>query len=188
MTTNETHSLKNQFLIAMPQLRDTGFSQSITFICDHSSQGAMGIVINRPLNITVEDIMFQVGIKEPIQPCHEKVYSGGPVQAERGFVLHRDGSHWDSTLEITHDISLTTSKDILEAIACNQGPDEFLIALGYAGWGPGQLENEMAVNAWLTVDAQSDIIFKTPAEQRWHCAVSQLGIDMTLVSPTAGHA
>ncbi len=190
MTALKSSSLKHHFLIAMPGMTDPNFAHSITYICEHNDEGAMGIVVNRPLELTVGDILSHLHIKEYREHFNEvPVLCGGPVQMERGFVLHRNLPHrWDTTLCVEGDICLTTSRDILEAIAQDAGPPESLIALGYAGWSAGQLDYEMAQNAWLSVKADPDILFATPYEQRWQAAAALLGVDMSLLSAQAGHA
>ena len=179
----------DHFLIAMPGLMDPNFYHTVTYICEHGSEGAMGIVINRPMNIQLGEILEQMqipcGVPEQLQ---QPIYIGGPVAMERGFVLHATGPQWASTLEITSQISITTSQDILESIASGQGPNEHLIALGYAGWGGGQLERELSENAWLSGPADRDIIFRQPVERRWHAAASLLGVDLDILSNEAGHA
>lgn len=182
-------NLSNHFLIAMPQLADPNFYHTVTYICEHTEQGAMGVVINRPMDICLDEILQQMDID--VDDPHigaTQVYMGGPVQQERGFILHQPLGQWDASLQITDQIGITTSRDILEAIANGEGPDKALIVLGYAGWGAGQLEREMVENAWLTGPADSDIIFDLPDEQRWEAAAKLLGVDMNLLSGDAGHA
>lgn len=181
--------LTNHFLIAMPGLADPNFFHTVTYLCEHSDQGAMGLVINRPMDLQLGDIFEQLDIKisDP-EVSRIPVYMGGPVQGDRGFVLHNADSEWDSTLQVTDEISITTSLDILQAIAAGQGPARSLVTLGYAGWGAGQLEAELAQNAWLSGPAQSDIIFKRASNQRWQAAANLLGVDLNLLSSEAGHA
>jgi len=181
--------LTNHFLIAMPGLKDPNFARSLTYICEHGEQGAMGIVVNRPTELRLGDILEQMEITSTDPTAElEPVYSGGPVQPDRGFVLHTGGDRWASTLRVTDRISLTTSRDILEAIAKGDGPDRMLIALGYAGWGSGQLESEMLANAWLSGPADMEIVFGRRAEERWYAAAQLLGVDMHLMTASAGHA
>ncbi len=184
-----TTNLTNHFLIAMPSLADPNFSRTVTYICEHSDAGAMGIVINRMSDLQLADILAQMGI-EPARPetAEIPVYNGGPVQGERGFVLHSGARRWDSTLPITDEVSITTSRDILEAVARGDGPEDFLIALGYAGWQAGQLETELADNAWLAGPADLGILYHTPSSDRWQAAASLLGIDMNLLGDHVGHA
>ena len=182
-------SLTNTFLIAMPGLDDPFFSHTVTYICEHSEQGAMGIVINRPSELMLSDVLDHMGIPEYQPDCNQQiVYAGGPVEKERGFVLHNDASKWDSSLSITEDISITTSRDILSAIADNKAPERTLVALGYAGWTEGQLESELQDNAWLHGPANLSILFDLPPSQRWEAAAMHLGVDLNLISPDAGHA
>lgn len=181
--------LTNHFLIAMPGLADPNFFHTVTYICEHNDDGAMGLVINRPMGLKLADIFDQLEIKIT-QPeiLEEPVYVGGPVQIDRGFVLHDSGSEWDSTLKITPDLSITTSLDILRAIAIGNGPKNHLVALGYAGWSAGQLEQELAENAWLSGPAETSIIFDDPMDERWRSAARLLGVDLDLLSQDAGHA
>ncbi len=189
MTMNSGMNLTNHFLIAMPGLEDANFFHTVTYICEHNEQGAMGIVINRPTDLQLNDILDQLEIPPSESPKAEQtIYIGGPVQTDRGFVLHSADSAWDSTMQITGNISVTTSLDILEAIAEGDGPEQTLIALGYAGWGEGQLEEELTVNTWLNGPADRQIIFNTQPEQRWQAAATLLGVDLNLLSGDAGHA
>jgi len=184
-----TTSLTNHFLIAMPGLEDPNFSRTVTYVCEHTERGAMGIVINRPMNIRLGEMLDQLDIASSDRRVLEaSVYLGGPVQPERGFVLHPTAEGFDSTLNVTPEISITTSRDILEAIADGKGPTHRLIALGYAGWGGGQLEQEIGANTWLSGPVDVEIIFRLPASARWRAAAQLLGIDMNLLSGEAGHA
>jgi len=181
--------LTNHFLIAMPGLQDPNFSRTVTYVCEHTDQGAMGIVINRPMDIRLGEMLDQLDIKSSDhQVLDAQVYLGGPVQQERGFVLHSAGEGFDSTLCVTPEICVTTSRDVLEAIADGKGPTHRLIALGYAGWGGGQLEQEMSANAWLSGPVDEEIIFDLPASARWQAAANLLGVDLNLLSGEAGHA
>ena len=185
----EFSSLKNHFLIALPSLGDPNFSHTVTYICEHEPAGAMGIIINRPSQLQLIDIMNHMDIEKTSQnAAQQPIYTGGPVEGERGFVLHTRSKMWDSTLNISEEISITTSKDVLEAIALGKGPDKSLIALGYAGWGAGQLESELQENTWLNAPADTSIIFDVPTEQRWTAAAEIMGIDLNLITSTAGHA
>ncbi len=182
-------SFTDQFLIAMPALRDPNFQQTVTLICQHNQDGALGIVINRTINLTVGDVLAQMNLpSEYYSEAGTPVHYGGPVQTERGFILHRDVGNWQSTLAINEDIGLTTSRDILEAMAANEGPEHSLVALGYAGWGSGQLEHELGENAWLSGPADYDLVFSTPVDDRWHAAAKLLGVDLHVLSPETGHA
>ena len=183
------NSLTNHFIIAMPGLMDENFNQAVTFICEHDDNGTFGIIINRESEISLADVMQQMKIPYQSDKANTgSVFTGGPVQANRGFVLHRPIGNWDSSLIVNDTVALTTSRDILEAIADNQGPDDNIITLGYAGWGPGQLEQEMADNTWLSCPAEEQIIFNTPIEERWQAAANLIGVDLQLLSNDAGHA
>lgn len=181
--------LANHFLIAMPNLADPNFSRTVTYLCDHNEDGAMGLVINRPLDLSFAELAAQVEVEvaHPEQ-ASAPIYQGGPVQGERGFVLHRPTGDWEATLNVTDGIGLTLSRDIVEAIAAGQGPGEWLLTLGYAGWGAGQLEAELAANTWLSGPADPAILFELPVERRWEAAAALLGVDITLLSTDIGHA
>jgi putative transcriptional regulator len=182
-------SLKDHFLIAMPSLTQGIFAHSVTYLCEHNEQGAMGIIINQPLDLQLREILDQLQIDVVRSHLDEPVMAGGPVQTERGFVLHRTSEkQWEATIAISADISLTTSRDILDAFARDEGPSAALVALGYAGWSAGQLEEEIADNAWLTAPADSAILFDTPISKRLDAAVAKLGIDLSMLAPGAGHA
>ncbi|MGB5833079.1 MAG: YqgE/AlgH family protein [Thiohalocapsa sp.] len=182
-------SLTNHFLIAMPGLKDPNFSRTVTYICEHTDQGAMGIVINRPMEIRLGEVLDQLDIEPTATGVAEaQVYLGGPVQTDRGFVIHTGSGEFDSTLNVSPDIRVTTSRDVLEAIADGRGPDQRLIALGYAGWGSGQLEEELSANAWLNGPADGGILFSMSPAERWLAAAQLLGVDLNLLSGEAGHA
>lgn len=183
-------NLKNHFLIAMPGLVDPSFAESLTLICDHTADGALGIIVNRPTSLSMGEIFRQVGIPDHSNKSQSghSVYSGGPVSQERGFVLNSGEQFWESSIPIGKGIQLTTSSDILVAMAENRGPSRSLVALGYAGWGAGQLEEEISQNAWLTCKADPDIIFNTPHHLRLNAAASSLGVDLSLMSDQVGHA
>lgn len=186
---SESLHLRNHFLIAMPTLEDPNFFHTVTYICEHNAEGALGIVINRPTDITLGEMLEQLSITpEPQLNTTVNIYEGGPVQPEHGFLLHSPLGQWSATLPVTEQVALTTSKDVLEAIARGAGPERYLVALGYAGWGPGQLEEEMAANAWLSGPATPEILFDTPAEKRWEAAAALLGVDLRLLSNETGHA
>ena len=183
-------SLRSQILIAMPSLHDPSFSKTLTLICDHSADnGAMGIILNQPTSINIFELL---NIEKPSSDVKElssiHIHSGGPVDTDHGFILHDGNSNHDSTLAIADNLFLTTSTDILEDIASGNGPSNKLIALGYAGWSPGQLEAEISSNSWLTIDYQHDLVFSTPPDQQWLAAGNILGIDLNLLSSQAGHA
>jgi putative transcriptional regulator len=214
-------SLENQFLIAMPSLANDYFNKTVTYICEHNDEGAMGLIINMPVNITLHDLLKQIeendleeSNKETTSQASDEesekqaeqtivsatdsilknhsleqlVLSGGPISQNRGFVLHRTQAGWKSSLALSEEIMITTSKDILMALGTEKAPEQFMVTLGYAGWGPGQLEAELQANSWLTIDADSDILFNTPIEQRWQKATEKLGIDVVHLSSDVGHA
>ena len=182
-------SLANHFLIAMPNMVDPNFQGSVIFVCEHNERGALGLVVNRDTEIRVSNLFDRIDLKLEIElDGDRKVLYGGPVQSDRGFVLHTPSRDWNSTLKIASDIALTTSKDVLEALAGGNGPRDWLITLGYAGWAAGQLEHEIADNAWLTVKASADILFRTPVERRFDAAFRLLGFDPGMLSSAAGHA
>jgi putative transcriptional regulator len=186
---NMVQSLSNHFLIAMPALTDPNFHHTATFICEHNDGGALGLVINRPLDMRLGDILDHMEIEVVHgDAAQQPVYMGGPVQNDRGFVLHEPLGDWEATLKVTDDTGVTSSRDILEAIARGEGPERSFITLGYAGWGAGQLEEEIAANAWLSGPASTRIVFETPYEQRWQAAAALIGIDLNLISGEAGHA
>jgi putative transcriptional regulator len=179
----------NQFLIAMPAMQDPNFLRGVTFVCQHTDEGAMGLVINRASELTLSDVLRQMRMTTEIEDvARAPVYIGGPVQPERGFVLHDAGERWDSSFAISEELAITTSRDILQALAEGRGPKRAMIALGYAGWSDGQLEAEMKDNAWLTARADSKLIFDTPLAQRWEAAARSVGIDPFLLSGHVGHA
>ncbi len=184
------NSLKNHFLLATPSLGGGFFANSLTYLCEHSQEGAMGIVINHPLDVRVDEIFDQLSLKNDRHTHNEPVLAGGPLHTDRGFVLHHhvQGQQWQSTLEVSSEIRLTTSLDILDAIAQDQGPQRSLIALGYAGWAPGQLEDELEDNAWLTVPADEHILFAVPHHKKLDAALKKLGITLDQLSPHSGHA
>ncbi|HPE59388.1 MAG: YqgE/AlgH family protein [Thiothrix sp.] len=183
-------SLRNSLLIATPVMHDLHFNRTVTLICQHDEQGAFGVTVNRPLDVTVGELLQQLNIDvESPEIGSQSALSGGPVQPEQGFVLHCTGEQvWESTLQIDDEVGITSSRDILVDIAKGQGPKRFLLVLGCAGWGSGQLEAELKENAWLTCPSDSRILFDMPYPQRWKGAASLLGIDMSLLSPAAGHA
>jgi len=186
---DEANSLSNHFLIAMPTLDDPNFHHTTTYICEHNEDGALGVVINRPLEIQLGEILVHMDITTDIEAIqNQTVYMGGPVQSDRGFVLHEPVGNWEATLQVTDTIGITSSRDILDDIAKGEGPEHAIITLGYAGWGAGQLEQELADNTWLSGPASSKIVFETPSEERWLAAAALLGIDLNLLSSDAGHA
>jgi putative transcriptional regulator len=187
-------NLTGHFLIAMPNLTDPYFAKSVTFICTHNQDGAMGIVINRPTDMTYETLFDKINIElAHTNIANNPVLYGGPVQPERGFVLHEPCGDWDSSITINDKTSLTTSKDILEAVAIGTGPKNLILSLGYAGWTPNQLEQEIVQNSWLSVQAKdtdtlNKILFETPHEEQFNAAISLLGFDPAMLSDVAGHA
>ena len=185
-------NLTNNLIIAMPGLADPMFEKSVSFICQHTDQGAMGLTINHPTNITLSEFLAQLDIPLTIDSlASTPVFLGGPVETGHGFILHSNDSNlenWDQTLKINEHISLSSSKDILIAIANGEGPSNFLITLGYAGWSKGQIEKEMEENSWLNISADNDIIFNTPTDKLWESAAMKMGIDINLISGDIGHA
>ncbi|MBI1195451.1 MAG: YqgE/AlgH family protein [Gammaproteobacteria bacterium] len=182
-------SLRNHFLIAMPTLKDPNFFQTVALICEHNEDGAMGIVVNRPLELTMSEILGQMDIVYPNPKVGEiSVHLGGPVQCGRGFVIHSPLGDWDSTLKVSDEIGVASSRDILEDIAAERGPEQFFVALGYAGWGAGQLEREIMENSWLSGPVDPAIVFDLPYEDRWHAAAAFAGVDLNLLAGEAGHA
>ncbi len=181
--------LTNQLLIAMPGMVDPNFSTTVTLICEHNDDGALGIVINRPLTLKLSGLFEQLCVDhaDPIAGA-DPVLAGGPVGTERGFVLHSPGWNYDNTLRVSDDIQLTLSRDVIDAMASGEGPEKSLVALGYAGWEAGQLEYEMLANSWLNVPATPELVFDTPFAKRWDYAARTLGIDIAQMSPDAGHA
>jgi len=186
----ETNSFKNQLLIAMPNLKDPNFFHGVTFMCQHNSEGALGLVINHPTPMVLGDILTQMDIViEDETIAKLPVFAGGPVQQERGFVLHHTSEElWESTINVSDTLSLTTSRDILKAIAQGKGPEKFLVALGYAGWGEEQLEKEIKANAWLSTRYDESVVFDTPISKRWSVAAHKIGLDINLLSTEVGHA
>jgi putative transcriptional regulator len=187
-------NLTNQFLIAMPGMADENFSRTVIYLCEHSKNGALGLVINRPTDITLKNLFEKVELSlDRDELAGQPVFFGGPVQTERGFVLHEkagtDQSPYTSTLSIAGgELEMTTSKDVLEALANGAGPKRLMVTLGYSGWSAGQLEEEIGRNGWLTVDADPKVIFDTPVEERYQRALSLLGFDPLMLSQEAGHA
>jgi len=181
--------LAGHFLIAMPNMVDPNFAGTVTYVCEHSERGALGVVVNRPTDISMESLLDQVEITvSHTALTARKVHYGGPVSVEHGFVLHRPHGTWSSSIKVGDELMLTTSKDILEAVALGQGPSDWLITLGYSGWGAGQLESELAQNAWLTVPASADLLFETPPDRLLEAAMQRLGISRFALSSVAGHA
>ena len=193
--TEDVSHLANQLLIAMPGMMDDQFAGTVVYVCEHNPQGAMGLVVNRPTNLELKDLFDRIELKLEIAPLEKQpVYLGGPVQTERGFVLHpqADDIRYSSSLTVPGGLAMTTSKDVLEAVSTGQGPEQFLMTLGYAGWSAGQLEDEISKNGWLNVSTNLDdikkIIFETPYEQRYEKVMNIIGIDPGHLSGDIGHA
>ena len=182
-------NLSNQLLIALPALSDPNFSRAVALICQHDEQGAMGVVVNRPSEYTLGQVLSQMGIGSDDEAlCARTVLHGGPVHQERGFVLHDGGREWDSSLQVADGLYLTTSRDILEAMAAGEGPEHVAVALGCAGWGAGQLEQEIAENSWMTAPADADLLFRAPLEQRWQAAAGLVGVNFERMTHYSGRA
>ncbi|PJC99486.1 YqgE/AlgH family protein [Janthinobacterium sp. BJB1] len=190
-TGSSTLNLANHFLIAMPAMQDPIFGGTVVYVCEHNENGVLGVVINKPTDMTMEvlferiDLKLAAGSDTPI--INEPIMFGGPVQDDRGFVLHTPGARYSSSLTVTDEIAFTTSIDVLEAVANGDGPERMLVSIGYSGWSPGQLEDEIGRNGWLTVGASADILFDFPIEQRYVAAIKLLGIDPLMLASEAGH-
>ena len=181
--------LANQLLIALPSLAETNFSRSVALICQHDDDGAMGLIVNRPSEYTLGEVLGQMGVEGGSDAMKRQiVLAGGPVHPERGFVLHDGGPQWDSTLTITESLFLTTSREILEAMVRGDGPANTVVALGCAGWGSGQLEQELGENDWLTAPADAELLFTLPLDERWQAAAGRIGVDFAYLADYAGHA
>ncbi|EMP54754.1 hypothetical protein MSNKSG1_13522 [Marinobacter santoriniensis NKSG1] len=185
-TKESPNSLRHHFLVASPWLADPRFHGGVIYLCEHSDDGALGLMINQPLEITLGEILEQLDMDG--SELDLPVFNGGPVEQERGFVLHPPGSSWQNTASVNEDVFLTTSRDILSDIGRGTGPEEFLVVLGYSGWGEGQLEEELGSNAWLTCPANTEILFRTPAEERYKAVLKLLGIDLNQLTESVGHA
>ena len=184
-----TVSLAGHVLIAMPSLNDPNFSRTVTLLCEHNEYGALGVTVNRPLDMTLSEVFEQYALATDDEVTGgQPVYLGGPVQPERGFVLHDAGREFDATLRVDDRIAVTASRDVLESLAAGNGPPRALVALGYAGWAPGQLEHELAENTWLHVRCEPGLLFDVPASHRWIEAARALGVDIRLLGGDAGHA
>ncbi|AIW19967.1 YqgE/AlgH family protein [Vibrio coralliilyticus] len=186
-------NLTNHFLVAMPGMKDPYFQRSVIYVCEHNDDGAMGLMINAPIDITVGKMLKQVDV-EATQPqlrvgsLEKPVLNGGPVSGDRGFILHQPKDHYESSIQMTDCISVTTSKDILAVLGTEAEPPEYIVALGYSGWEAGQLEIELSENSWLTIEADPDVMFNTPINERWQKAVQMLGINASQLSSDIGHA
>lgn len=182
-------NLTDNFLIAMPAMEDPYFAHSLVYVCEHNENGALGIIVNRPIDMNLAALFEKIEIRlEHEELANLPVYFGGPVQLDRGFVLHRPVGHWQSTLAVNQEVGLTSSRDVLAAVAAEGAPGELIVTLGYAGWGAGQLEEELAQNAWLTVPARAGILFDLPPEERLPAAMQKLGFSFSQLSDVAGHA
>ena len=182
-------NLTDHFLIAMPTLEDPYFANSLVYVCEHNENGALGIIVNRPLDLDLAGLFEKIDIKlENTGLAKLPVYFGGPVQLDRGFVLHRPVGKWQSTLAVNGDVGLTSSRDVLASVGSAGLPSEIIVTLGYAGWSAGQLEEEIAQNSWLTVAAKPSILFDLPPEERLPAAMQKLGISFSQLSDVAGHA
>ncbi|MDF1643431.1 MAG: YqgE/AlgH family protein [Pseudomonadales bacterium] len=185
---SEFTRLNDQLLVAMPQLQDLTFSQSVTYLCEHDDDGAFGLVINKPLGVNLSQIFVQLNITPGSEFIDQPILAGGPVHVDQGFILHKEKGDWSSSTAVSEQLYLTTSLDVLEAIANGEGPKEFLVTLGCASWSAGQLEEEMAANSWLTSHVSGEILFHLPHDARAHAAAETIGIDLNLLSPDVGHA
>lgn len=186
-------NLRHHFLIAMPSMADSRFKRSVIYMCEHGEDGAMGLIINQPLeqftlSVLLEKLDVPAAGRDALAQTDKAVFSGGPLAEDRGFILHSPRAGFGSSLTISEDTMLTTSRDILETLGTRKQPREYLVALGYSSWGPGQLEQEILDNAWLTVEADTDILFNTPIAERWVSAASRLGVDIRNIPSLAGHA
>lgn len=189
---SSTLNLANHFLIAMPSMEDPIFGGTVVYICEHNDKGVLGVVINKPTDMTMEvlferiDLKLADGLRTAV--VNEPIMFGGPVQDDRGFVLHTPGERYSSSLTVTDEVAFTTSIDVLEAVANGEGPSRLLVSIGYAGWSPGQLEDEIGRNGWLTVGADAHVLFDLPIEERYNAAIKLLGIDPMMLASEAGHA
>ena len=183
-------SLKHHFLLAMPHMEEANFAGSLVYLCDHDDNGCMGVIVNHPLDITLDALFEQLSLGgETSLHRNAPVYYGGPMHKDRGFILHRGNSRdWDSSIQVTGEIALTTSMDMLQALANNTGPEHYIICLGCSGWDAGQLEGELKENTWLTVEADASVLFETPPAERLSAAAGILGVDLNLMTRDAGHA
>lgn len=185
-------NLANHFLIAMPSMDDPIFGGAVVYICEHNDKGVLGVIINKPTDMTMEILFERIDLNitdgSHNDVVNEPIMFGGPVQDDRGFVLHTPGAHYSSSLTVTSEVAFTTSIDVLEAVANGAGPKRMLVSIGYAGWSPGQLEQEIGRNGWLTVGADAHVLFDLPIEERYTAAIRLLGIDPLMLASEAGHA
>ncbi|MFT3848932.1 MAG: YqgE/AlgH family protein [Propionivibrio sp.] len=185
----QSMNLTDHFLIAMPAMEDPYFSRSLIYIAEHNDQGALGLIVNRPIDLNLAALFEKIDVPLEVPDVGKlPVLFGGPVQTDRGFVLHRPVGNWQSTLAVTEDVGLTSSRDILQALGRDGEPAAIMVTLGYSGWGAGQLEHELSQNAWLTVPANPHILFELPFEERLPSAMEALGVDFANLSEMAGHA
>ena len=185
----ETSPLSNHLLVALPSLHDPQFERSVTLVCQHDGDGAMGVVVNRASEYTLGEVLQQMGIASDNDALQSQiVLAGGPVHSERGFVLHDGDREWDSSLAVGGGLYLTTSRDVLEAMARGDGPSQAVVALGCAGWGAGQLEQELVDDSWLMVPNRREVLFELPLEQRWQAAAGSIGVDLVNYASHSGHA
>lgn len=189
MPMSDDHYLEGQLLLAMPGIGDPRFERAVILVCQHSAEGAMGIILNRPFQrLSVAELLQQLEVEPPEEFEHTLVHAGGPVEPSRGFVLHSVEYAQPSTIKVTDTIALTATLDILRDMASHRGPAQTLVALGYAGWAPGQLDKELTRHGWLSAPATGAIVFEAPMEQKWSRAMSSIGIDVRMLSGEAGHA
>ena len=189
MMNAEKANLIDKCLIATPAIKDPLFASSLIYICEHSEQGSMGLVVNHQTAQTLGEIFTQLGIECDDDSIKQKpVFIGGPVQLEQGFVLHTKADTWQKTVEVSPGIHLTSSKDVLEAIAENKGPEDYLVILGFSGWGSGQLESELQQNSWLTSASGVELLFHKNSDDKWQMAFDTLGFDISMLSPVSGRA
>jgi len=182
-------SLQDHFLLAMPQLQDPHFGGSLTYLCEQGRKGALGLIVNKPMQLTFSELMEQMQLPgEFCNQAHQPIYRGGPVHTDRGFVLHTGKADWKASLPVSEELTMTTSVDILEALAADEGPDNFMITLGCAAWEEGQLEQELKENSWLTCPAWQQALFELPADQRLDAAAASLGVQLDLICGQVGHA
>lgn len=181
---------ENHLLLAMPDLQDPTFKRAVIYLCEHNAEGAMGLVINAPIDMTLGEMLKQAVPEADVTPEKGKqiLIKGGPVSPDRGFILHQPQPGWEGSIQLTDDFMITTSKDILNVIGNEAGPEQQIVALGYAGWTEGQLEAELAENTWLTIPASKELVFDTPLHRRWETAVKALGIEPWQLTSSAGHA
>ena len=182
-------TLQNHFLLAMPSLTDPYFERSLVYLCEHNEEGAMGLVVNIPVEMSLETMLTQLKLNPPASPeLKQPVLQGGPVHADRGFVLHSFRPGFNSTLQVGDEMMVTTSKDILETLGTREAPAHWLVALGYAGWSAGQLEQELVDGAWLVIPPNPDLVFKTPIHKRWQQAAASIGVNPVHLSSDIGHS